>query len=195
MNRLSIIAATALCLFLMQAIFAEPGPDADTTPERPRHQKYQCRDRDRLRHGPSPIIKALDADRDGVISSDEIDNAVAVLKTLDKNRDGKLTRDELRPQRRHHREGGKDRTHRGKESRSGDRGPRSRDVVGRIMGHDENGDGKVTEDEMPQRMRRLLDRADTNNDGAIDEDEAKAIAEHKRRHRRRDGRGPDRRAE
>ena len=63
------------------------------------------------------------------------------------------------------------------------------------MSHDENGDGKVTEDEMPQRMRRLLDRADTNNDGAIDEKEAKAIAEHKRRYRRRDGRGPDRRAE
>jgi len=119
MNRLSIIAATALCLFLMQAIFAEPGPDADTTPERPRYQKGQCRDRDRLRHGPPPIIKALDADRDGVISSDEIDNAVAVLKTLDKNKDGKLTRDELRPQHRRHHRRGKECAHRGTQRSMG----------------------------------------------------------------------------
>ena len=40
------------------------------------------------------IIKALDANNDGVIDADEIAGASAALKKLDKNGDGKLTRDE-----------------------------------------------------------------------------------------------------
>ena len=40
------------------------------------------------------IIKALDANGDGVIDATEIANASAALKTLDKNGDGVLTRDE-----------------------------------------------------------------------------------------------------
>ena len=40
------------------------------------------------------IIKALDANGDGVIDASEIANAPAALKTLDKNGDGQLTRDE-----------------------------------------------------------------------------------------------------
>jgi hypothetical protein len=44
---------------------------------------------------PTPlIIKALDANGDGVIDASEIANASAVLKSLDKNGDGQLTRDE-----------------------------------------------------------------------------------------------------
>ena len=49
-----------------------------------------------------PIIKALDANGDGVIDATEIANAPAALKSLDKNGDGKLTPDEFtgpRPQR------------------------------------------------------------------------------------------------
>jgi hypothetical protein len=51
---------------------------------------------------PQPaIIRALDANHDGVIDADEIANASAALKTLDKNGDGKLSVDEFmgpRPQ-------------------------------------------------------------------------------------------------
>jgi hypothetical protein len=44
---------------------------------------------------PTPlIIKALDANGDGVIDSNEIANAPTALKTLDKNGDGQLTRNE-----------------------------------------------------------------------------------------------------
>lgn len=44
---------------------------------------------------PTPlIVKALDANGDGVIDAAEIANASAALLTLDKNGDGKLTRDE-----------------------------------------------------------------------------------------------------
>ena len=44
-----------------------------------------------------PVLAALDADRDGEISSSEIDRAVASLKNLDRNHDGYLTADELLP--------------------------------------------------------------------------------------------------
>lgn len=44
-----------------------------------------------------PVLIALDADKDGKISSKEIANASAALKTLDKNGDGSLTEDEVRP--------------------------------------------------------------------------------------------------
>lgn len=47
----------------------------------------------------SPLIAALDANRDGVIDEKEIENAPKALKTLDKNSDGKLTMEELRPPR------------------------------------------------------------------------------------------------
>jgi len=41
------------------------------------------------------IVKALDANGDGVIDATEIANAPAALKTLDKNGDGQLTPDEF----------------------------------------------------------------------------------------------------
>jgi hypothetical protein len=50
------------------------------------------------RHRPPPIIAALDADRDGIISAEEIANAAKALLQLDKNGDGQLTREELQPE-------------------------------------------------------------------------------------------------
>lgn len=44
-----------------------------------------------------PLMLALDANADGIISAPEIANAVASLKALDANSDGMLTHDELRP--------------------------------------------------------------------------------------------------
>ena len=60
-----------------------------------------AQDQNRDRPGgrqPSPIIAALDADKDGEISAAEIANAAVALKTLDKNSDGKLTGEEFGPQ-------------------------------------------------------------------------------------------------
>jgi hypothetical protein len=48
------------------------------------------------RPGP-PLVAALDLDKDGEISADEIAKASESLKKLDKNGDGKLTPDEIRP--------------------------------------------------------------------------------------------------
>ena len=50
------------------------------------------------------IVRALDANHDGIIDAKEIANAPAALLTLDKNHDGQLTRDEYmdpRPNRAH----------------------------------------------------------------------------------------------
>ena len=42
-----------------------------------------------------PLIAALDADDDGVISAEELKAATDALSKLDKNKDGKLQKDEV----------------------------------------------------------------------------------------------------
>ena len=44
------------------------------------------------------------------------------------------------------------------------------------MNNDKDGDGKVTPDEMPDRMKWMVQRLDTNQDGALDKAEAEAAA-------------------
>jgi predicted O-methyltransferase YrrM len=48
-----------------------------------------------LRPPQHQLIPALDADKDGNISADEIENAAGALRKLDRNQDGKVTRDEI----------------------------------------------------------------------------------------------------
>ncbi len=65
---------------------APPPPEDEKPAERPPH-----------RHPAPPLMAALDTDRDGTISSDELEAAPESLKTLDENGDGELSEDELRP--------------------------------------------------------------------------------------------------
>ena len=51
------------------------------------------------------------------------------------------------------------------------------DLVRHVMTFDKDGDGKVTREELPERMHRLIELGDTNNDGALDRDELKQLAE------------------
>ena len=44
-----------------------------------------------------PIMKALDSDGNGELSTKEIENAVAALKSLDKDQNGTLTVEEMMP--------------------------------------------------------------------------------------------------
>ena len=61
------------------------------------------------------------------------------------------------------------------------------DVVARLMAFDKNKDGKITRDELPERMQFLIDLGDTNKDGALDRDEIKKLATSRATTRRRVG--------
>lgn len=46
----------------------------------------------------------------------------------------------------------------------------------RIMGYDSNKDGKVSKEELPERMQRIMDRLDSNKDGFLTKDELSQAA-------------------
>ena len=108
----------------------------------------------------SPLMMALDADKDGKLSAEEIANATVALKTMDKNADGLLDSTELAPTR-----GGQ-----------GGVGENSNPFVDRMMGQDADGDGKISSEEMSGRMGGMLRRMDTDGDGFVTKDELEAMS-------------------
>ena len=50
-----------------------------------------------------------------------------------------------------------------------------------MLGWDTNGDGRLTVDEMPERLHQRFQHMDTNGDGALDENEIRAAAARMRR--------------
>lgn len=120
----------------------------------------------------SPLMAALDADGDGVISAQEIEGAAAALKKLDKDGDGKLSGEEIRPS-----FGGFGRGIPG----AGPEGTRSPGggaaaFVARMLENDKNNDGKLAKDELSERQQFFFDRADTNKDGFLDQKELEEMA-------------------
>ena len=131
----------------------------------------------------SPVLMTIDANHDGVISAEEIAGASAALKTLDRNGDGTIGGQELMPMGRGREgregfEGGRE----GREGggRAGEPGATpatsADDLVATYMAFDKNKDGKLTKDEVPERMQAIFDRADANKDGALTESEIRASA-------------------
>lgn len=106
----------------------------------------------------SPLMAALDTDKDGALSPEEILKASAALKTLDKDGNGQLTLWELHP-------------------------PIKpvvippADIVERLMEFDRNGDGKLTRDELPERLRSAFDTIDGDKDGILTQSELTAFVE------------------
>jgi hypothetical protein len=99
----------------------------------------------------NPVLAALDADHDGVISAAEIANAAAALKTLDRNHDGYLTPGELLPD-------------------------RAESAAAMIMSRfDRNDDGVLSAEEQSveeaEPLRPLFQSADRNGDGVVTRDE------------------------
>ena len=109
-----------------------------------------------------PVQIALDANNDRVISGDEIANAPVALRTLDKNGDGNLTEDEVRPNF-ERREGG------GNENGAAS-------IVNNLMEFDKNQDGKLTKQELPERMQGIFARGDANKDGILTREELQKMA-------------------
>jgi len=107
----------------------------------------------------SPLMTALDADKDGKLSAEEIKNAATALASLDKNKDGILEVAELAPAR-------PERGGRG----GGSGGPGGFDpsaMVDRIMARDADKDEKLSKEEAGDRMARVFDGADTDKDGFL----------------------------
>ncbi|MHB8969407.1 MAG: EF-hand domain-containing protein [Pirellulaceae bacterium] len=139
---------------------------------------------------PFPLLEALDVDKDGKLSKEEVENAVTALKQLDKDADGKLSKEEIGwPPAFMGRGGpggfggGPGMGFGGPGSGFGPGGPGGfgggpgGNIVERIMSNDKDGDGKVTQAELPEAMQRIMQRADTNKDGAIDKAEAEVLAQ------------------
>lgn len=98
-------------------------------------------------------FKAFDKNSDGVISGDEM-NSAEYLKVLDADKNGTLTRDEALQS-----------VRKAQNLVGGDA-----DTGGLFKRLDKNGDGKLTEDELPNK--RWFNGLDANKDGSVTLDEA-----------------------
>ena len=115
-----------------------------------------------------PVMMALDANGDGVLSAEEINNATAALKKLDKNSDGQLSEEELRPNFPPGGPGGRG---------GGPSGPSPDEMVKQLLEFDKNGDGQLAKSELPERMHGLFARGDANKDDVLSKDELRKLAE------------------
>ncbi|QFU09742.1 EF hand [Rhodobacteraceae bacterium THAF1] len=132
---------------------------------------------------PHPILR-LDTNGDGQVSLEEAQAAPAnPMAMADSNGDGTLTRDEVIAAA----------TERATQ--------RATDRAGQMFDRfDEDGDGQIAIDNLPQprgnrgdRIERMFERADANDDGVLDAEEIADLPEHgKRGHDGKRGHGHDR---
>lgn len=145
----------------------------------------------------SPILKAIDANHDGSISSAELAAAPAQLRGLDKDGDGKLTRDEAavpqgslmamlgrpggpgREGRGEGRPGGEGRGREGRGEREEEQtpapGPTAEELFASLMAYDKNKDGKLQKAEVPARLQGMFERGDTDKNDVLDNAELKKL--------------------
>jgi len=103
-----------------------------------------------------PIIAAIDANKDGTLSSDEIAGAATALRTLDQDGDGQLSAEEMHPMPPSDAKGGAG----GRKGPRGERGPRP-DAEGGKQGPRPDG---------PRRMKPPFI-------GALDADDSQSLSE------------------
>jgi hypothetical protein len=167
-KRLMIIAL-ALSLPACSLLAQNDGPPDGATNRPPGEGRHH-------RPPPMPLIGALDANHDGVISADEIANAPAALKTLDKNGDGQLTRDEFMPPPppRHPPQGDAGGPPDGPPPGDGPdqagQGRPHHPVPPIVAALDTNGDGVISAEEIANASASLL-KLDKNGDGQLTRDE------------------------
>lgn len=178
-------------------------PDGDRRPE---GSQPPPRDGERRPEGgPRPMprfFQLLDRDQNGRLSKSELEKASSVLAELDRNNDGELDQAELfgPPQGGPGRDGDRPRPEgegRDRPRPDGDRprpegdrpapraeggkpdgapadGQRRDELFNRL---DKNGDGKLSKDEAPDRLKDNFDRVDKNKDGFVDKAELRELFE------------------
>lgn len=152
----------------MLAEGGRPGPDGRPGPMGPDGPRGR---------GPA-LFGMLDTDRDGLLSKDELAKVVDRFSELDKNQDGKLDPPELfgPPPGGPEMAGGPDmrRPEGGRPGQPGGPNP----FFARM---DANGDGKISKEEAPDRMKEGFARMDKDGDGFLTQEELRQMFE---------GRGP-----
>ena len=68
-----------------------------------------------------------------------------------------------------------------RERRGGPTAPTPDEMVKLLLEFDQNADGKLTTDEVPERMQGLFERGDANKDGVLSQEELRKLAEAVRR--------------
>ena len=122
---LAALFATSLFVHVLTAADNEEGDKPRPRARKGRAEARPKRGARRPGMGGMMLMRAIDANHDGVLSAEEIAGASAALKKLDKNEDGKIDKKELQPPRPQRRGGegeGGDR----KRLKRGDGGDRKR---------------------------------------------------------------------
>jgi len=117
-----------------------------------------------------PLMKVLDTDHDGTLSASEIANASKALVQLDKNGDGIISSEEMRPDPIAMPGGFAG-------AGPGAGGPFNGAMMSKMFERsDANADGKLTGDEVPERLRDKIAMIDKDGDGAITKSEFAAMS-------------------
>jgi Ca2+-binding EF-hand superfamily protein len=114
----------------------------------------------------SPIILALDLDKDGQISAAELKNATQSLSALDSNSDGVISREEM------HATDKFAQVNKGEAKNKSARqlGMTKRGFVRRMLQmYDKNNNRKLEIEELPDTMLAVLETIDRNNDQVLTE--------------------------
>lgn len=118
------------------------------------------------------LFAKLDRDGDGVLTREEVGDENArmfqrLVRRGDKNQDGKLGRDEFLAAVKETAEQGEPNNPPrpdGRPDQNPDRRPPPQQIIRQF---DKDGDGKLSKDEMPERMRENMERIDTDGDGFV----------------------------
>ena len=187
LERLSADSVTKEQFTRVAQFLAPPGRPGEPRPGEPRPDGRPGEPRPGTPGFRPPLVTALDNDGDGELSASEIEAAGKSLLKLDRNGDGKLGPDELFPR---PADGPPGRPGEGRPGagRPGEGRPGS-DAAAlgeRLKAADTNGDGKLSKDEAPDRLKENFDRIDANSDGFLDETEIRQAF-----NRRPEGRRPE----
>jgi hypothetical protein len=131
---------------------------------------------------PNLIFLALDLDKNGEISSKELAKAATSLAKLDKNKDGIITEEEVRPPRPPGGRRGPGGPPEGFDGPPGGgppgaaRGADPKALVESVMKMDKDGDGKISAQELPERMSRMMTEGDFNKNGFLERSEIEALS-------------------